>query len=178
MNNREDSGTANRLTILLLVIYFIVLFWILLFKLGVQFSYMGTRRFNLIPFNEFFEPTIRVDKGGLIANVVIFIPLGVYVGLLFKRWSFVAKLVLIFSVSFLFEAIQYVFRIGAFDSTDIATNTFGGMIGLLCYSILMRVFSNGSRTERFINVIGAMGTVTMLVLLVLLKMNMLPIRYQ
>src|SRR6478609_652170 len=90
-NNRKDNSTA-KLTIVLLVIYLIALFWILLFKLGVRFSYMENRNVNLIPFG-------KIDVAEIILNVVIFVPLGIYAGVLFKRWGFVKKLFFFFLIS-------------------------------------------------------------------------------
>jgi len=75
------NNVTNRLTTVLFIIYLIAICWILLFKLGVRFSYMGNRSVNLIPFR---EPLIL--SGENILNVVIFVPLGVYAGILFERW--------------------------------------------------------------------------------------------
>lgn len=60
-NTRKDNNSANKLTIVLFVIYFIALFWILLFKLGVQFSYMENRQVNLIPFREALMLNGKID---------------------------------------------------------------------------------------------------------------------
>ncbi|MEO6722198.1 MAG: VanZ family protein [Ferruginibacter sp.] len=167
------SNVTNRLTTILFVTYLIALSWILLFKLGVRFSYMENRRVNLIPFN---EPVIL--SGENILNVVIFIPLGIYAGILFQRWIFAKKLLFIFLLSLLVEGLQYILRLGAFDVTDIVTNTLGGVIGVMIFKGLEKVFNNSVKTQRFINRIAATGTVLMILLFVLLKMNMLPVRYQ
>ena len=76
-SNRRDNNIANKLTNAFFIIYLIVLFWILLFKLGVQFSYMGKRSVNLIPFSEPLISNGRTDVGEIILNVVIFVPLGI-----------------------------------------------------------------------------------------------------
>src|SRR5688500_19137213 len=91
-SNRKENNITNKLTNLLFIIYLIALFWILLFKLGVQFSYMGNRRVNLIPFSEPLILNGKIDVGEIILNVVIFVPLGIYAGVLFKRWTFGNKL--------------------------------------------------------------------------------------
>ncbi|HEU0143478.1 MAG TPA: VanZ family protein, partial [Nitrososphaera sp.] len=153
--------------------YLIALYWILLLKLGVRFSYMGDRRANLIPFS---EPLILTSEN--ILNLVIFVPLGIYAGVLFKRWIFGNKLLFFFLLSLLVEGLQYILRVGAFDVTDIITNTFGGIIGLMIFKAIEKAFSNSVKAQKFINKIAATGTVLMILLLVLLKMNMLPVRYQ
>ena len=163
----------NWLTILLFIIYLIVITWILLFKLGVHFSNMGKRNLNLIPFNDRF-----ILSSGNISNVVIFIPLGLYVGILFERWSFGKKILFFFLISFIVEALQYILRIGISDVTDIITNTLGGVIGLLLFNVIEKAFNNRIKAQKFINIIAAAGTFLMILLLVLLKMNMLPVKYR
>jgi glycopeptide antibiotics resistance protein len=173
MEQSKVNKPANRLTTLLFIIYLMALCWILLLKLGVRFSYMGERRTNLVPFN---EPFILSSEN--ILNVVIFVPLGVYVGILFEKPLFGKKLFFIFSLSLLVEGLQYILRVGAFDITDIITNTLGGIIGLMIFKGLEKAFNDHGKAQRFINKIAATGTALMILLLVLLKMNMLPVRYQ
>jgi len=170
-NNMKENNKTNKLTNVLFIIYLIALFWILLFKLGVRFSYMENRNVNLIPFD-------KIDVAEIILNVVIFIPLGIYAGVLFKRWGFVKKLVFFFLISLMFEVLQLIFRIGAFDITDIITNILGGIIGSLIFEAIEKLFNNSVKSQKFITIIAAIGTALMISLLLLLKLNMLPIRYQ
>ena len=167
------NNVTNRLTKVLFIIYLIALYWILLLKLGVQFSYMANRKANLIPFN---EPLILTSEN--ILNVVIFVPLGIYSGILVRRWTFSKKLLFVFLLSLIIEGLQYILRLGAFDVTDIITNTLGGIIGFMIFKGLEKTFNNSVQAQKFINTIAATGTLLMILLLVLLKMNMLPIRYQ
>ena len=173
MNAHKAHLAANRLTALLFAIYLIAIGWILLFKLGVRFSYMKTRSVNLIPFN---EPSIW--SGENILNVVVFIPLGIYAGILFKRWGLGLQVLFFFLFSAVIEELQYVFRIGAFDVTDLLTNTLGGIIGWIICKGLVLAFNDNSKAQRFLNMFAAAGTIIMILLLLLLKMNMLPVRYQ
>jgi len=170
-NNMKVNNKTNKLATVLFIIYLIVLFWILLFKLGVRFSYMQSRNVNLIPFG-------KIDVSEIILNVVIFVPLGIYAGVLFKRWVFIKKLFFFFLISLMFEGLQFIFRIGAFDITDIITNILGGMIGVLIFDAIEKLFNNSVKSRKFITIIAAIGTVLMISLLLLLKLNMLPIRYQ
>ena len=174
----NDHNVTNKLTKALFIIYLLALFWILLLKLGVRFSYMESRSVNLIPFSEPLILNGKVDVGEIILNVVVFIPLGIYTGVLFKRWSFGSKILFFALISLLFEGLQYVLRIGAFDITDIITNTSGGIIGLLLFIAIEKLFNNSIKAQKFINVIATVGTVLMISLLLLLKLNLLPVRYQ
>jgi glycopeptide antibiotics resistance protein len=169
----KASKVTNRLTTVLFIIYLIAIWWILLFKLGVRFSYMEKRSVNLIPFN---EPVILSSEN--ILNVMIFTPLGVYAGILFERWIFGKKLFFAFLISLIVEALQFILAVGAFDITDIITNTLGGIIGLLLFNAIEKRFNTRVKAQKFINITAAIGTALMILLLVLLKMNMLPVRYQ
>jgi glycopeptide antibiotics resistance protein len=174
MNEQSKINTvSDRLTIILFIIYLMAICWILLFKLGVRFSYMEMRSINLIPFN---EPLILTAEN--ILNVLIFVPLGIYAGILFEIWDFTKKLLFFFLLSLIVEGLQYIFRVGAFDITDIMTNTLGGLTGLAIFIIIGKTFNNQVNTQKFINIIAVTGTIIMILLLALLKMNMLPIRYQ
>ena len=177
-NNRKDNNSTNKLTIVLFVIYLIALIWILLFKLGVRFSYMENRQVNLIPFREALMLNGKIDFGEIIMNVIIFVPLGIYAGILFKRWNFGKNVFFFFLISLFVEALQFILRVGAFDITDIITNTLGGIIGLMIFKALEKVFKNRVKAQKFINIIASIGTVLMILMLSLLKMNMLPVRYQ
>jgi len=182
-NQKWETGDrkpvpADRLTMTLLVIYLIILVWIVLFKLGVRFSYMEQREVNLLPFSEWFTPEGKTDVMEILLNVVIFIPLGVYAGMLFRKSSLGIKLLIFFAISFLLEGLQFAFAIGAFDSTDLVTNISGGIVGLLFYRAFERLFTNPVKAQKFLNLLATAATLAMVILLVLLKMNRLPIRYQ
>jgi glycopeptide antibiotics resistance protein len=152
--------------------------WILLFKLGVQFSYMERRTVNLIPFNEALTGDGKIDLPEIILNVVIFVPLGLYAGILFRKWSFQKQLLFYFLVSLLIEGLQFILGAGAFDTTDIVTNTLGGIIGLLLFKAIEKAFNDSNKAQKFVNLIAAIGTASLIAFLFLLKMQMLPVRYQ
>ena len=177
-NNPKVKNVTNRFTAVLFIIYLIVLCWILLLKLGVRFSYMTTRRVNLIPFKEAVIVNGKMDVPETLLNVIIFVPLGIYAAILFGRWSFVKKLFFFFLLSLLIEALQYILAIGSFDITDIITNTSGGIIGLLLFKAIEKIFNDTAKATEVVNTIAAMGTVIIIVFLLLLKLDMLPIRYR
>ena len=177
-NISKVNNVANRITIILFISYLVAICWILLFKLGVRFSYMGNRKVNLIPFSEPLILNGKIDVGEIILNVVIFVPLGVYTGILFGRWVFGRKLFFLFLISLIVEGLQFILAVGAFDITDIITNTLGGIIGLTIFKAIEKAFNNSVKAQKFINIISAVGTALMILLLLLLKMNMLPVRYQ
>jgi glycopeptide antibiotics resistance protein len=171
-NGMEGTTKANKYTRTLFIIYLIALFWIIVFKFNLPFSYMGINRsVNLIPFHAPFIINGKLHYSELLLNVVIFMPLGVYAGVLFQKWSVWRQLFLFFLVSFLCEGLQYVLGVGNSDITDIITNTLGGVLGLLICKGIERAFKNSVRAQRFINVLSTTGTVLMILLLLLLKVS-------
>ncbi|WP_132051748.1 VanZ family protein [Pseudocnuella soli] len=167
----SKTNIANKLTVALLVIYLAILCWILLLKLGVRFSYMHEWSFNLIPFS-------KADIGEMVLNVLAFVPLGIYTAMLFVRWHWGKILLFCCGFSVLVESIQFVLAIGAFDITDIITNTTGGLIGLALFYAMKKAFGNRGKAQQFINVLATIVTAMLVLFLFLLKMNLLPIRYQ
>lgn len=125
---------SKKLTQILFVVYFIVLSWIILFKMELDISLlckMNLRSVNLIPFAGSLLVNGRVDVSEIILNIVAFIPFGVYISMLDRRQNILIKALPIAGVSLLYEIIQYVFRIGASDITDLLGNTLGGILGIL-----------------------------------------------
>lgn len=89
-------------------------------------------------------PILTIDIKTFILNVVMLIPLGIYLPLLsskFNSAASVAKVSLYTCISF--EVLQMVIRITvgngrSTDINDIFANTMGGIAGFLAYKILMK----------------------------------------
>lgn len=135
---------SKQLTQGLFVIYLLVLFWIIIFKLNLSLIQIGSQRsINLMPFAASAEVSGHIDWLEPLLNVLIFIPLGVYAAILFKPLRL--KLKLIMAISVFCEMIQFIFGIGATDITDVIDNTLGGIIGLLLYQIVKLGLKKSSR---------------------------------
>ena len=65
----------------------------------------------------------------LILNIVCFIPLGVLVGLLFKRYRLAKTLLAGLLVSLTIELSQLIWHRGVFDVNDLFNNALGALIG-------------------------------------------------
>lgn len=129
--------------------------WVIVLKLSVPFSNMGSERnINLIPLIGSFDEEGRLNLGEIILNVLIFVPLGVYAGVLFRRWIFAKKVFLFFLISLLCEVYQYFLRVGVCDITDLINNTIGGIIGLLIYTGIVKAFNDSVKAQKFINIIA------------------------
>ena len=122
----KDNSKTNKLTKLLFFIYVTAILWIIVFKFDVPFSRLGyMRSINLIPFNESLVINGKLDFGEIIMNVLIFIPLGIYSDILFRKWTNGKKIFLFFFISLIFEVLQFILGVGASDITDVINNTLG-----------------------------------------------------
>ncbi len=162
----KDDGKTNKLTKILFIIYLIVLFLIIIFKLDIPFSRLGyMRSINLIPFGGSLIINNKLNFSEIVMNVVIFIPLGMYVEVLFKRWTIGRKIFFVFLISFICEVSQFILGVGASDITDIINNMLGGIIGLVIYKGIVKIMKNNDKAQKFINIIATIGTGLMVLLL-------------
>lgn len=105
---------------------------------------------NVVPFQEItngFRRAMRLDLHAavnLFGNIALFIPLGLYIPLLFRRWgdSWAGVMLLSFGLSLCFELTQLFLSIGTFDVDDLILNTSGGMIGYGIYRIVVYIRAN------------------------------------
>lgn len=147
----------------LFLIYLLALTWIILFKMQIPLSEIGKmdyRNLNLIPFRGSVIVNGKVELSEIILNVIAFIPYGVYVSMLKEDWSLLQKAAPIFATSFLYEALQYIFAIGASDITDLLGNTIGGLIGIILFSLLSKILKEN--TIKVISILAVIGTVCMI----------------
>lgn len=152
------SKKRNTLTIVLLAVYILVLTGIILFKLPFYSeSSDNIRVINLIPLQGSFDYNGVFNSREVIDNILLFIPLGVYIGMLKREWSFVRKVLPAIGLSLLFEVIQFIFAMGRTDITDILGNTLGGIIGIGIYALLFKIFK--SRTVKMVNILALALTV-------------------
>lgn len=153
-----ESKKQNVLTIVLLTVYMLVLTGVIVFKMPYCTELSdGIRVINLIPLQGSFDYNGVFNSREIIGNILIFIPLGIYICMLKSKWPFMSKVLPVFLISLLFEVTQYIFAIGRTDITDILGNTLGGVIGIGIYPLLLKVFK--SRTIKFVNIIALALTV-------------------
>jgi len=124
---RPPSPARSHLAALF-VVYLALLGWTVLWKLDVPWV-GGERMVKLVPF---------VATGGagasapleVVVNLLLFIPFGLYLGLLAPARPWWAHLGVVAGVSLALEVAQYVLAVGRSDSTDVVVNTAGGLVGL------------------------------------------------
>ncbi len=170
----KNLMSAKKVTLVLLIIYLIALYWIIVLKFNIPLNKAeGERLINFIPYGESLVLNGEVSHAEISMNVLIFIPLGLYIGVLLKRWKPWKKVLLFFSVSLVCETFQYIFRLGTFDVTDLINNTLGGVLGLLMYLGIDKAFKISGRAQKFINILTLAGTVFILAFLFFIKMKRL-----
>jgi glycopeptide antibiotics resistance protein len=159
----------------LFVIYLILLAWIVLWKLDVP--YVGAaaglpRPIKLIP----FVPS--AEAGGsapleVVANILLFVPFGIYLGLLAPTWRRLKLTGVLVATSLVLETTQHLLSTGSFDTTDIIANAVGGLagVGLL---VLARLRLQ-TRTSLVMTRVCLIGTVVSLLAIALFLAS--PLHY-
>ncbi len=169
-----SNSKSNQLTFSLLFIYLVVLFWIIVLKLSVRFTYMGQQRsMNLIPYNQPLMLNGKADFGEILLNALVFVPMGVYVAILYKKWSAIKSILFFALSSLVLESIQYITALGAFDITDIINNTLGGTFGLFLFKILEKLSGNSQKAQKIVNIVALLATIAFISLFLYLKINRL-----
>lgn len=159
---------SRKFTLGLFVFYLAALTWIILLKL--QFSFSGLphiRNVNLVPFGASVIIDGKIDFDEIIQNVLAFIPFGVLVHALWEKKSFFNKILPIVLTSVVFEVLQFVFFIGASDITDVITNSFGGIIGIVIACGIAKIFKNSWKAViNILSLIGAIGLTLLIAVLI------------
>ncbi|MET1249037.1 VanZ family protein [Sporolactobacillus sp. STCC-11] len=157
------------LTLLLFTIYFLALTWLILFKLQFSIPDHVGRVINLVPLLGSFDDNGTLRFSEIRANILAFIPLGIYICMIKTSWPFVKKMLTIVGLTFVYELIQFIFAIGRTDITDLLSNTLGGIIGIGVYALLSKVLKD--RTNQIINGLAAVFTIAALLLVALLLIS-------
>lgn len=152
------------ITRILLFIYFIILTWVIVFKMRTDFEgFTGFRSINLIPFHASVIVNGRIDMSEIYLNIFAFVPFGVYISILKEKWNFLQKTLPIFLISFAYETTQYILAVGVSDITDLIGNTCGGMAGILIYWLLSKLLKDN--TIKVVNILAILGTVLLAALI-------------
>ena len=153
----------------LFILYLVLLVWIILFKLQFSLSDMDHRRsINLIPFYYSTAVGEQFHMKEVRDNVLIFIPFGIFLSILAFQLKLRSKILILLGTSFALEVMQYVLAVGGTDITDIITNVSGGVVGVILYSLLLKMLKDKQRVDIIILVIAVIVTVLFLGLIAFL----------
>ena len=162
----KDNKQYN-LTRILFAVYTLILAWILLFKMSFSIDELyKNRNINIIPFMGSVIVNGKIDTSEIINNIIVFIPVGIYVCMLKKDWSILKKISVGFFISLGIEVLQFVLAIGATDITDLIGNTLGGIIGIGVFYLFSKVFKN--KTNKIINILASIATILLIALISIL----------
>ena len=139
-------------------LYFVIMLWILFQRRASG----GVRIINTAPFStisSYFYINGGILHGyglvNLIGNILIFIPMGIYLSMLIKKTSVKAYTVLVAFISLGVEILQYIFALGVADVDDIILNTIGGFIGILLFKKLHSIYED--KTKDVITILAPIG---------------------
>ncbi|PYZ98139.1 VanZ family protein [Alteribacter lacisalsi] len=145
--NRRFFVTALFLLYLGAVFYVTFLAW----NYGSSYSPPGEdgRNLNVVPFLSIYniytysaDPMVPVRI--LIGNIIMFVPFGFLLPLVYRRWrrSYLGVLPVAFMAllaSIAIEVNQYYFTYRVANVDDVILNTTGGLLGALAYDCVRRV---------------------------------------
>ena len=162
----KDNRQRN-LTKILFIIYIVILVWILLFKMSFSINELDrSRSINLIPFMGSVIVNGKIDISEIINNIVVFIPVGIYICMLKNDWPILKKISVGFFISLSIEVLQFILAIGATDITDLIGNTFGGIVGIGVFYLFSKVFKD--KTNNIINILALIATILLIVFISIL----------
>lgn len=84
----------------------------------------------------------KANYNEIIYNVLVFVPLGIFLCMLANKKSFAHLVVPIVLLSLFYEVVQYIFAIGASDITDLIANSLGGVIGIGVFYVFHKLFKD------------------------------------
>ena len=148
----------SRSLVVLFAVYLVLLVWTVLWKLEVPWV-GGDTMVKLVPFVRTHEagPSAPVE---VFVNLALFLPFGVYLGLLAPSRPWWAPVIVMAGASLALEVAQYVLAVGRSDTTDVIANTAGGLAGLGLLTVARRGLS--ARTTTVMLRVCSVGTVLVL----------------
>ena len=165
----------SKLLIALFGIYLVLLVWVILWKLEkpwVGEAALLPRPLKLVPF------VASGDAGPsnpeeVLANILLFIPFGLYLGSLARSWKWWQLTAVFLGASLVLETSQHLLSTGSFDTSDLISNTLGGLAGLGILTLARRRF--GARLPAIGIRVAVIGTAVSLVAIAVLIVG--PFRY-
>lgn len=110
--------------------------------------------YNFLPFWSYIE-AIREGRNDLAAemimNVVIFIPLGVLLGLAFKDIKWKRAFIVSFGLSFCIETLQLLFNRGFAEFDDLFHNVLGSLLGFGFVPMMKQICENISKKREVVH---------------------------
>ena len=126
------------------------------------------RSINLIPFYYDKEIGTVFHLKEVFENLLIFVPMGIYLQMLLPKCRFHGKQIIIAGTSLLLEVAQYVLAIVRSDITDLITNFMGGLLGLALYGMMARLLKNRETADKLFFILAVIVSVVVVGFLALI----------
>lgn len=153
---KKTFNIYREFTKLLFFMYFLVVFNYTFFPmmLGAE----SRLHINFVPIKEtmmMFKNNANLAMYNVIGNIVMFLPLGIFIPLLFrKRDNIISILFYGFTGSLFIEINQLITGGRATDIDDIIFNTVGALLGYVIYKMLYKYISKIKEVEGILALIG------------------------
>lgn len=154
-----------------LLLYSVLGVYVLILIVFLFLKRTSFQSINLIPFRTILD-YLNGDMiarafapSNLIGNIVLFIPLGVYITLLNANKKISVNTCLIALISVIVEIAQYLFKVGATDIDDVILNTVGGLIGIIIFKVIYKFLKDKTRIViEILAPVAGVGAVLILIL--------------
>lgn len=172
LDELDAMKKINRLTMALTVIYLVLLVWVVVMKMNTLselseiHKIYHIRSINFIPF--FYNQENDLHLLEIIINILIFIPIGIYLKIL--DFNSIRIIVYGLFLSLTFEVTQFAFAVGSADITDLITNTAGTALGTTVYSMLAVIFKNKDGLNKALSFIALMCTTILIIACIMYKL--------
>ncbi len=153
INNNKKESILKVICYIIFIIYILCLTKIVLFKYSnlmhvikdiFKGELSGFRSVNIIPLKSIIDFIKIISEGyftrgfnNIIGNILVFVPLGYFLPMLFKKTEKV-RYTILFSLilSLIYESLQYFLYLGSADIDDVILNLLGAFIGFIFYKII------------------------------------------
>lgn len=104
------------------------------------------RQCHLIPFDSYFhypENSYFIEASAVnVLNIVLFVPLGLLLGLGFRGMTWKTVFLVGLGISFSIELFQFLIKRGLFETDDLIHNLIGCMFGYGIYRLTLRLIKH------------------------------------
>lgn len=136
-------------SIVLIIFYLGAIVYVTFFATAFPWELPGRTEINLLPF-DLISTQIEDYLDGFIpitdiliylaSRILIFVPFGYYIAIITRRQSRILRFILLLSVPFVLELIQYFIAPDRCDIDDIICAFLGGLLGVICFVLMNTIF--------------------------------------
>lgn len=123
-------------------VYIFILLAFLFFKVS------SVQAINLIPFHTITDYIFNagvLPLSNILGNIALFIPLGIYLTLFKCNKNICINTIWIIFISVSVEILQYLMKVGVTDIDDVILNGLGGLLGIIIFKVMNRIFKDNVR---------------------------------